>query len=435
MEGDLLVIVIPQNDPSSSAFASALPITLSPIDGRPIVGIYNLNFAGIEVNKLNEFLYFNIFAHEMTHILGFSNNLFSEFYYDGEKRSESSTVQDIHIGGTQYKAIILPEVVEIAKKHFNCDSITGLPLENNGGGGSANSHWEKTFLSSSYMNPVTEFPGILDPFTFAFLNGTGWYIVDGGAPQHMEWGLNSGCVYFKQCPNTKEYCTKDSLGIGCTADYMNIALCMNITVFSQTCSLKISNPSSYCPIGSSLPTPTANPKASRTFPSIYSLHSRCLITLTLPSRSSSLYTITPNCYPTYCTSSSGVPSLTILYSADSPPLTCSKSRALLPLSASGETVLLCPDLSDFCGVWSRRCLFDCSGNGLCLNGGKCYCFSGDPEDCSQDKLHTSNNTLIDVFVQKGRAPAQSRSPAAPLGRAGSGEAAQSALLLFLYWWL
>ena len=102
MAADLLVIFIPKIDKSSSSFASAAALSLSPIDGRPYLGIYNLNFAGIVVNELNKFHYFNIFAHEFTHILGFSDNLFPHFYYNGGDRPISLTVSNTKFGGIYY---------------------------------------------------------------------------------------------------------------------------------------------------------------------------------------------------------------------------------------------------------------------------------------------------------------------------------------------
>jgi len=36
--------------------------------------------------------------------------------------------------------------VAFAKKHYNCDIVDGMPLENDGGGGSLGSHWERTAI-------------------------------------------------------------------------------------------------------------------------------------------------------------------------------------------------------------------------------------------------------------------------------------------------
>ena len=38
------------------------------------------------------------------------------------------------------------------RKHFNCDSLIGAPLENDGGSGTGGSHWEKDIFYNEYMS-------------------------------------------------------------------------------------------------------------------------------------------------------------------------------------------------------------------------------------------------------------------------------------------
>lgn len=59
----------------------------------------------------------------------------------------------------------MPKVRDFARDYYNCPTLPGVPLENNGGSGSANSHWEKTFLPNEFMNPYVTFPGIISDFT------------------------------------------------------------------------------------------------------------------------------------------------------------------------------------------------------------------------------------------------------------------------------
>lgn len=87
------------------------------------------------------------------------------------------TLKRLEFGGQYYQSIILPKVVEFARNYFECDTLEGVPLEDGGGSGSAGSHWEKTYLSNSYIQSVTEFPGYISNFTLSLLNNTGWYFV------------------------------------------------------------------------------------------------------------------------------------------------------------------------------------------------------------------------------------------------------------------
>lgn len=219
---DLYVTIYPENDSSTSYFAAATPCYLSKRDGRPTIGAYILNFAFLKLSLLNEFLYFSTFAHEFTHILGFSNDLFSRYVdASGNTRKQTEVVTTINIGQETFTAIRLPQVLSYAQAYFGCSSIQGIPLENNGGEGSAGSHWEKLFLPQEYMNPTVENPGILSEFTMNLLRGTGWYQVAANAAQNYDWGKGAGCNIFQICPQGGQgYCNPSQSGTSiCSSEW------------------------------------------------------------------------------------------------------------------------------------------------------------------------------------------------------------------------
>lgn len=219
---DLYVTIYPENDSSTSYFAAATPCYLSSRDGRPTIGAYILNFAFLSTGPLYEFLYFSTFAHEFTHILGFSNDLFARYVDStGRQRSTSEVVTNIQIGSESFTAIKLPEVLNYAINYFGCSNIQGMPLENNGGDGSSGSHWEKLFLPQEYMNPTVENPGILSDFTMNLLRGTGWYQVNPNAAQNFDWGKGAGCSIFQICPvGGTGYCDLSQAGTSiCSSEW------------------------------------------------------------------------------------------------------------------------------------------------------------------------------------------------------------------------
>lgn len=81
------------------------------------------------------------------------------------------------IGSTTYDTIILPGVLAYAREYFRCPTLSGMPLENEGGSGSALSHWDKVFFPNEFMNPTIENPGIISEFTMKLLVDSGWYKV------------------------------------------------------------------------------------------------------------------------------------------------------------------------------------------------------------------------------------------------------------------
>lgn len=46
--------------------------------------------------------------------------------------------------------MVTPRVIEEARKHFNCSELEGAELEDQGGEGTALTHWEKRILEVSF---------------------------------------------------------------------------------------------------------------------------------------------------------------------------------------------------------------------------------------------------------------------------------------------
>jgi proprotein convertase subtilisin/kexin type 5 len=53
--------------------------------------------------------------------------------------------------GVENTKIVTPKVVATAKKYYNCPTVDGMELENEGGSGSRGSHWEKSILMNEFM--------------------------------------------------------------------------------------------------------------------------------------------------------------------------------------------------------------------------------------------------------------------------------------------
>jgi leishmanolysin len=63
-----------------------------------------------------------------------------------------------------------PAILEFTKKHFDCTSAAGFPLENEGDEGSLGSHWEKTLLSDEIMiSDSAQSDALLTELTLSFL--------------------------------------------------------------------------------------------------------------------------------------------------------------------------------------------------------------------------------------------------------------------------
>ena len=132
---------------TNSVLASAIPIYPDPDTNRPLIGLLTVSTNTSFYNKGRFTEYFSlVFLHELTHALGFLYSLFN-YYPNGL----SNTVKSYVIRGVTRNLIITPTVIQVAKKYFNCSSINGVELEDQGGEGSQDSHWEQRVLLGEYM--------------------------------------------------------------------------------------------------------------------------------------------------------------------------------------------------------------------------------------------------------------------------------------------
>ena len=64
---------------------------------------------------------------EITHVLGFSNSLYKLF------QTNDILIQTKTINGIERKLFTGKNVIKYGKRHFGCDNIEGIELENQGG--------------------------------------------------------------------------------------------------------------------------------------------------------------------------------------------------------------------------------------------------------------------------------------------------------------
>jgi hypothetical protein len=154
--------------------AAAVPIKFG-YNYKPIIGLLMIGIDTSFYSHDRVMEYFSeVFLHELTHALGFLGGMFQ--YYPG---GLENTIKNKKIRGIERTIMITPKVVEHAKKYFNCDSIEGVELEDQGGTGSSGSHWEQRILLGEYMGAVIyQEEMVISEFTLAALEDSGWYKVN-----------------------------------------------------------------------------------------------------------------------------------------------------------------------------------------------------------------------------------------------------------------
>lgn len=215
---DADIVIFPLYDTTMSegveAFASSCVQELN--SGKPVAGVigFTQNFKFDKSNWLeyNTYLAF----HEMTHIFVFNDILFEYFRDSSGNRIPLNKIMDSSIvNGLPRRRIITPKVIDAAKKHYNCDSIDGVELENQGGQGTSGSHWEARIMLTDYMIGQSYDDVTISEITLALYEDSGWYKVNYYTGGLFRFGKGAGCGFlnskcvFDEKANFREFC--DSL--------------------------------------------------------------------------------------------------------------------------------------------------------------------------------------------------------------------------------
>ena len=194
------LILIPKIYQIDKVDAAAFPIAIGSYNKRPIAGGILLG-KHYDFNKKNSEKYLiMLLLHEITHILAFNNNLY-EIFPSGIniiKRKINNEDRFLFQG---------KNVLKQAKRHFNCDSIEGIELENQGGIGSFGSHWEARVMLGDYMIS-TDYPEItISEITLALLEDSGWYTVNYYTGGLFRFGKGLGCSFLNSS------CIRDDMSL------------------------------------------------------------------------------------------------------------------------------------------------------------------------------------------------------------------------------
>ena len=198
---DLIVFPTFSNKLGSTVLAAAgycLSINDANKRKKPIAGILLINQT-ISFDKQNTKQYMkSLLLHEMTHILVFSPNLMADLGLTTKRSSVTYVTSN--------------NVLIKARQHFNCASITGVPLEDQGGQGSAGSHWEARHMLGDYMISTNYIDNVISDITIALFEDSGLYEVEYFSGGLFKYGKNKGCSFLNnKCivsgsPISEEFC-------------------------------------------------------------------------------------------------------------------------------------------------------------------------------------------------------------------------------------
>jgi len=195
--------------------------------GRPVAGAINLcpgRVAALSsADAWSADALVTDFLHELMHVLAFSEGLYRFF------PSEGAGIASAPDGGLLVSS---PAVLGVARQHFACTTLRGVPLETEGGSGTARTHWRLRALNGELMTGtvLTGQRPRLSNFTLAFLQDTGWYVVNYSAAERLTWGAGAGCAFVTaascaELAGSGFFCLPRAGAVSCTSDHQAVGSC------------------------------------------------------------------------------------------------------------------------------------------------------------------------------------------------------------------
>ena len=294
------LILIPKIYEIDKVDAAAFPIALGSYNYRPVAGGVLLGKHYDFTKQNSEKFLIMLLLHEITHILGFNQNLFDLFPSNSITTKKINNVDRLLFKGKN--------VLKQAKRHFGCDSIEGIELEDQGGNGTVGSHWESRLMLGDYMIS-TDYPEIvISEISLALLEDSGWYTVNYYTGGLFRFGKGQGCSFLNTtCINDdktnfgREFCLNENEE-RCSSSNIDRGFCFIAKYnyipeyyrYFKNKNLGGFLPSDYCPVSMSQPNLNyyfysrcdSNGKNYHNFPSYYgenySKESICIMSSLVP---------------------------------------------------------------------------------------------------------------------------------------------------------
>ncbi|KAL4453893.1 hypothetical protein ABPG74_003776 [Tetrahymena malaccensis] len=366
---------------------------LRPNFGRVLFNIANMKNSGTNLEQYQNDVMVTL--HEVIHVLGFSYGAMQNWYNKSTNQllgqtAANNLITTQKIRGLDTKILGSPNVLATAQKYYGCPTLKGMQLENQGGSGSVNSHWERTIIRSEIMTASALTEGLnLTFFTIALLKDTGyWDDVNENVTDPIYWGRGKGCDFFeKACSSSTQYeefatpgqlaCSfwGDGQGKGSNSDSYGDT-CNVIQIYSNRLCSDIAN-QNYQNDPASFNSDTSND---------FSYNSKCFVSNVYSPSSQYKYTDENlRCHFYQCTPDKT--QLTISFSQiPNTQIVCgySDQGTQKDVVYQGNKLgqVTCPsNIARMCD--DQQCVNFCTYNGICIRG-QCLCNPGfGGVDCSQ----------------------------------------------------
>jgi hypothetical protein len=309
-----------------------------------------------------------VLMHEFFHALGFSSN-FWYYYVDQTGNLLKNHIKKVLLDGTNRTVIDLAPLTARLRTFYGCSILEGAFMEDDGGSGTAGSHWERRFFPFDLLSSGAIHGRRITEFTLAYLEGTGWYDPDYSFAEPFNFGQGAGCDFiYTPCNATattsahEEYCVgngRECTQIGRGGGFCKSDICTdNCRFVSPQFEYDCENPNGIYYTPYSAKQVYGRGAGSKCF-------SGNLTNYGTVSK-------TTYCFKFNCVGTGLNTTLEVLFGTTK--LLCARQG---PLAVAGYLGAIdCPDPLQFCSTIGKPyCPRKCSGRGACVNGA-CVCNAG-----------------------------------------------------------
>jgi len=213
-DSDIVIFVSAVYEPSAEYLARSVPCAINRLTNRPSVGAIIFNTAYIKLDMKDTTIESDLSTtlHEITHVLGFSKALYPRYIDPKTLQPLTGHIFNKTVNGIPTMVLNVPPLTQRLRAHFNCSTLEGAYLENEGGPGSFGAHFERRVFYNEFMTASDIKDARVSEFTLALFEGTGWYQADYSLAEPMTYGKNKGCEFLDtKCvnPDTKETSFKE----------------------------------------------------------------------------------------------------------------------------------------------------------------------------------------------------------------------------------
>jgi len=163
---------------------------------RPTAAQVELNLEAWEFSLYAQNYMVAVLVHELSHALGWSAQSFDKFRDENGDVRVNAVTSKTALGKT-ISLLSTPAVTSHVRSLFGCKTLTGMEIEDQGGGGTAGSHPETRIFSESYMAGITtatDTSFIIDAMALSVFQDSGWYQVENlDQAGKLSFGRGMGC--------------------------------------------------------------------------------------------------------------------------------------------------------------------------------------------------------------------------------------------------